>query len=192
MPSARGDARRHPDTSGAAGNPIAKVRQGGIPPGSDGDVHKTSSVAYGGGKLYVGVGSSCNACTEIDPTRATIQQMDPDGSNMATRATRFRNAIALAINPATGTLWAGGAGQDSLPTGHPYEFFDGVTLHAGVADYGWPECEENRHAYTSGADCSKTVEPRIARATGIAVGRDGSLFFADDANGYVYRVRPTP
>ncbi len=272
------------DTSASAGNPIAQVRQGGIPPGSDGDVHRTSSVAVGGGKVYAGVGSSCNACTEIDPTRATIQVMDPDGSNMTTRATRFRNAIALAVNPATGTLWAGGAGQDSLPTGHPYEFFDAVTLHSGVADYGWPECEENQHAYASGADCSKTVAPlvelpaystiigaafypknqagahafpqsyrggvflsvhgswhktngtyyspprvafvamngdtpatpvdwsnpskqwkefiggfqlsdgvtRIARSTGIAVGRDGSLFFSDDANGYVYRVRPTP
>ncbi len=147
--------------TGDAGSPIAQIRSGGIPPGSDGDVHKTTSVAVGDGKLFAGVGSSCNACTEIDPTRATIQQMDPDGSNMTTRATRMRNAIALAVNPATGTLWAGGAGQDSLPLGHPYEYFDAVGVHPGVADYGWPACEENQHAYTSGADCSGTLAPRI-------------------------------
>lgn len=265
-----------------AGSPIAKVRTGGIPSGSDGDIHTTSSVAVGGGTVYVGVGSSCNACTEIDPTRATIQKMDADGRNMTTRATRMRNAIALTVNPKTGTLWAGGAGQDDLPIGHPYEYFDAVGLHPGVADYGWPECEENQHPYVAGADCSKTVIPRIempaystiigavfypsnptgghafpqsyrdgvflathgswhktngtyyspprvvyvsmkgdtpvtpvdwsdptkqwqqfvggcqladgvtriARPTGIAVGPDGTLFFSDDQNGYVYAVQP--
>ena len=143
------------------GNPIANVRTGDIPPGSDGDVHTTTSVAFAGGTLYAGVGSDCNACTEIDATRATIQAMGPDGGNMTTRATRIRNAIALAINPATGTLWAGGAGQDGLPLGHPYEYFDAVGLHDGVADYGWPACEEDHHAYVGGSDCSSTVAPGI-------------------------------
>ena len=140
---------------------IASVRTGSPPPGSDGDVHRTTSVAISGGTVFVAVGSSCNACTEIDPTRATIHQMALDGSGMITKATRIRNAIALAINPQTNTLWAGDAGQDSLATGHPYEFFDGVTLHSGVADYGWPECEENQIAYTQGANCTNTVAPRV-------------------------------
>ena len=262
---------------------IGAVRSGDVAPNSDGDVHTTSSVAVAGGQLYVGVGSSCNACAETDPTRATIQQLALDGSNMATRATRMRNAIGLIGNPDTGTLWAGGAGQDNLPLGHPYEYFDAVTAHAGVADYGWPKCEENGNAYGSGADCSATVAPvielpaystiigalfyptaqtgkhafpaayrglyltghgswhmtgniyytaprvafvkmngdapatpvdwsdpskqwsefvggfqladnvtRIARPTGIALGNAGSVFLADDQNGLVYRIRPTP
>jgi glucose/arabinose dehydrogenase len=144
-----------------AGQPIAKVRQGTPTPGSDGDDHATTSVAFAGGKLYVSVGSGCNACVEVDPTRATIQEMDPTGANMTTRATRIRNAIGLTVNPVTGTLWAGGAGQDSLPWGHPYEYFDAVTLHPGIADYGWPDCEENHHAYNAGADCSSTVQPLV-------------------------------
>jgi glucose/arabinose dehydrogenase len=137
----------------AQGTPqkIASVR----PNGSSG--HSTTSVAVAGNTLYASVGSSCDACTESDPTRATIQQMGLDGSGMTARAVRIRNAIALAVNPQTGTLWAGDAGQDSLPTGHPFELFDGVTLHGGVADYGWPDCEENRHAYRGGANCSNTV-----------------------------------
>jgi len=45
--------------------------------------------------------------------------------------------------------------------GHPYEFFDGVTTHAGVADYGWPECEEDHNPFNSGADCSSTVAPLV-------------------------------
>jgi len=33
---------------------------------------------------------------------------------------------------------------------------------------------------------------RLARATGIAVGTQGSLLVADDQNGRVDRIRPTP
>ncbi len=261
---------------------IGSVRTGPEADNPD-DVHTTSSVAVAAGMLYVGVGSSCNACAENDPTRASIQELGLDGSNMTTRGTRMRNAIGLIANPDTGTLWAGGAGQDDLPLGHPYEYFDAVTLHMGVADYGWPVCEENHNAYGSGADCSAIVEPlielpaystiigaifyptsqtgkhafptayrglflsghgswhmtngtyytpprvayvamngdtpatavdwsdpskqwtefvggmqladgvtRIARATGITLGKEGSLFLADDQNGLVYRIRPSP
>jgi glucose/arabinose dehydrogenase len=147
-----------------AGTPakIVSVRTGPIAPNSDGDVHITSSVAFANGHLYVAVGSSCNACTETDPTRAVILEMNPDGSNVTTKATRIRNAIALAANPATNTVWAGGAGQDNLPLGHPYEFFDAMTLHPGIANYGWPACEENQHAYIAGSNCSATVAPLVA------------------------------
>lgn len=140
---------------------IASLRGGPVSPQSDGNVHTSTSVAVAGGKLYAAAGSSCNACAEVDPTRAAIQEMQRDGSGMTTKAKRIRNAIALAPNPDTGTLWAGGAGQDDLPKGHPYEPFDAVTLHEGVADYGWPECEENQKAYVEGATCTGTVTPRV-------------------------------
>lgn len=140
---------------------IAAVRTGSVAPHGDGDVHSTTSVAFDDrdDRLYVAVGSSCNACTEVDPTRASIFEMNPDGGNRVKRAMRIRNAIALAIDPARNELWAGDAGQDDLPFGHPYEFLDDVTAHSGAADYGWPECEENRIPYVPGADCAKTVAP---------------------------------
>jgi glucose/arabinose dehydrogenase len=148
---------------------IADVRAGAIAPETDGDVHMTTSVAYAGGHLYASVGSSCNAtvdrgkspCTEVDPTRAAVSVMNPDGSDFAQRAKRIRNAIALAVNPETGSLWVGDAGQDDLPFGHPYEFLDDLSAHPGDADYGWPECDENHHAYWTGSDCSATVEPLV-------------------------------
>jgi glucose/arabinose dehydrogenase len=148
-------AYRDAQLTAPAGSPIARVRtqvDGG---------HETTSVALAGGVLYASVGSSCNACVETDPTRATVQRMAPDGTGMTTRVRRTRNAIALAKNPATGTLWGGGAGQDGLPLGHPYEYFDAMGLHAEVADYGWPDCEENGKAYTSGASCASVVVPRV-------------------------------
>lgn len=151
-------------TGGAltVGNPTLVLSVRGCPGGGCGADHHTTSVAYSAGTIYVGVGSDCNACTETDPTRAVILKVRPDGSGLATVATRIRNPIALAVNPATGSLWAGGAGQDGLPYGHPYEYLDDVSAHAGaVADYGWPACEENNHAYTPGADCSNTVAPLL-------------------------------
>jgi glucose/arabinose dehydrogenase len=134
---------------------IASVRVRGL------TGHNTTTVALSGDTLYASVGSSCNACVETDTTRATIQQMHLDGTAMSPRAVRIRNAIALAINPATGTLWAGDAGQDNLPSGHPYEFFDAVTRHPGIADYGWPDCEENRVPYAAGANCANTEAPLV-------------------------------
>jgi glucose/arabinose dehydrogenase len=148
----------------AVGDVSAKsppVKIANLRPGGSSD-HSTTTLAIASGMLYASVGSSCNACSESDPTRATIQQMHLDGSAMTAKAVRIRNAIALAVNPATQTVWAGDAGQDSLPEGHPYEFFDAVTLHAGIANYGWPSCEENQHAYQPGANCSGTVVPLVA------------------------------
>jgi glucose/arabinose dehydrogenase len=133
--------------SGAQPQLVARVRQGPVAPRSDGDVHVTTSVAVSATTMYIGVGSSCNACTEADPTRASIQEVPIGGGTMTTRATRIRNAIALTIDPETGHLWAAGAGQDALPYGHPYEFADDVSAHGGVADYGWPACEENHKLY---------------------------------------------
>jgi glucose/arabinose dehydrogenase len=148
---------------------IANVRSGPVAPGTDGDVHTTTSVAYTEGLVYAAAGSSCNAtmdhgkkpCTEVDPTRAAVSILKPNGADFSQRAKRIRNAIALAVNPETHSLWVGGAGQDDLPTGHPYEYLDNLSAHPGDADYGWPECEENHHDYWPGYNCSKTVEPLV-------------------------------
>jgi glucose/arabinose dehydrogenase len=140
---------------------ISSVRTGPIAPHSDGDVHRSTSVIVSDQTLYAGVGSSCNSCEEVDPTRATIQMMALDGSNMKLKAHRWRNVIALAVDPKTKAVWAGGAGQDSLPAGHPFEFMDPVSLRSTPADYGWPVCEENRVPYSPGANCSQVVVPAL-------------------------------
>ena len=121
---------------------IASVRAGQPPRGSDGDVHLTTSVAVDGKTVYAAVGSSCNACVETDSTRATVGKIE--NGRYVPIAKRIRNAIALAIDPSTHHLWAGDAGQDELPTGHPYEFFDDVSAHRAPVDYGWPFCFEDR------------------------------------------------
>ncbi|HET6274944.1 MAG TPA: hypothetical protein VFE16_03260 [Candidatus Cybelea sp.] len=174
---------------------IADVRSGSEAPGTDGDVHVTTSVTFARGLVYVSAGSSCNAtmaggkpCAEVDRTRASISSMKPDGSGVTLRAERIRNAIALAANPATGSVWVGDAGQDDLPFGHPYEFLDDLSAHAGTADYGWPFCEEDRHAYVSGADCGKTVEPLVELpAYSTIVG--AAFYFANETSPYAFPAR---
>ena len=96
-----------------------------------------------------------NACTETDPTVASIQELSLSGAGMHPKAIRIRNPIALAVNPATGTLWAGVAGQDELGQGHPYaELFDAITLRPGTADYYWPHCYDDRKPAKDGDICT--------------------------------------
>jgi glucose/arabinose dehydrogenase len=145
------------DRTASSAVSFLNVRTGAPPAGSDGDVHHTTSLVATANALYISVGSSCNACTETDSTRGVILKTALTAAAPTTVATRVRNALALAVNPASGTVWAGGAGQDCVvgsqcfaaqdPTyamnGHPYEWLDPVTTHAAPADYEWPWCEEN-------------------------------------------------
>lgn len=153
---------------------IASVRTGG------GSGHSTTTVVLSKGVLYASVGSSCNACTETDPTRATVQMMTPDGGNMHARAVDIRNAIALAVQPETGDVWAGVAGRDELEHGHPYEIFDAVTAHAGTPDYGWLICYDDRKPIGN-ASCANVVVPKAvfpAYDTPI-----GAVFYPRDGRG---------
>lgn len=138
----------------AAPQKIAGVRTGG------GRGHSTTTVVVSKGVLYASVGSSCNACEESDATRATVQAMAPDGKNMHARAVDIRNAIALAVDPQSGGVWAGVAGRDDLEHGHPYEIFDDVTAHAGTPDYGWMKCYDDRKPI-GGASCANVTLPKV-------------------------------
>jgi glucose/arabinose dehydrogenase len=186
-----------------------KVRTGTVAPGSDGDVHHTTSVLAVGSTLYVSVGSSCNACTETDATRASVLKTDINTPSLSVVATRLRNALALAVNPATGVVWGGGAGQDCMvysaaPTGkcfgamdtmyvgtsgHPYEWMDPITKHATPVDYMWPWCEESKTAVTNpdptsgtapaGTNCNNMI---VAPVRGPAYGTIiGATFYSPPA-----------
>jgi glucose/arabinose dehydrogenase len=161
LPYARGDRS---ESNALA---IAHVRTGPVAPHSDGDVHTTTSIVVSSSAIYAGVGSSCNACVEVDPTRASVERMNLDGSGVTRLATRARNPIALALDPASGVLWIGGAGQDDLAYGHPYEYMDAPSRHGSSnVDYGWPECEEDHVAYNAlhedpAPSCANTVAPSI-------------------------------
>lgn len=98
--------------------------------------HLTRSIAFAdNGKLYVSVGSSCNACIEKEQVRATVLEMNPDGSESRVYARGLRNAVGLAF---TGQgLVATNQGADHLGRDRPEETL--YRLEDG-ADYGWPHC----------------------------------------------------
>jgi glucose/arabinose dehydrogenase len=101
--------------------------------------HLTRTIAFSpNGKLYVSVGSSCNACVEKEEIRATILEMNPDGSNRRIFARGLRNAVGL--KQIGRFLWATNQGADHLGLNKPDETF--YSLKSG-ADYGWASCYQS-------------------------------------------------
>ncbi len=98
--------------------------------------HLTRTIAFAtNGKLYISVGSSCNACIEKEKVRASIIEMNPDGSEQREFARGLRNAVGLKW--IGNFLWATGQGADHLGLQKPDETF--YALKDGT-DYGWPYC----------------------------------------------------
>ena len=110
--------------------------------------HLTRTIAFGNAKLYVSVGSSCNACEEKEEVRASIIEMDPDGKNQRQFVNGLRNAVGLKW--IDNQLYATNMGADHLGIHKPAD-----TLYA-LADklhYGWPYC------YQSGS--TRVIDPRF-------------------------------
>ena len=98
--------------------------------------HLTRTVAFApNGKLYISVGSSCNACIEKERVRASVVEMNPDGTEQREFASGLRNAVGLKW--IGNFLWATGQGSDHLGLQRPDETF--YALKDGT-DYGWPYC----------------------------------------------------
>ncbi len=101
--------------------------------------HLTRTIAFGtNGKMYVSVGSSCNSCVEKEEVRATILEMNPDGTDQRVFAKGLRNAVGLRWFGKF--LFATNQGSDHLGTRRPDETFYAVK---DGADYGWPYCHSS-------------------------------------------------
>jgi len=98
--------------------------------------HLTRTIAVGpNGKIYVAVGSSCNACEEKEEVRASILEMDPDGKNQKYFARGLRNAVGLRW--VKDQLYATNMGSDHLGNDKPADTM--YTIKDGT-NYGWPRC----------------------------------------------------
>lgn len=100
--------------------------------------HLTRTIAIANDKIYVSVGSSCNACQEKEPVRATVLEMNPDGSKQHIFASGLRNAVGL--KQVGEFLFATNQGADHLGNMKPDETF--YALKSG-ADYGWASCYQS-------------------------------------------------
>jgi glucose/arabinose dehydrogenase len=102
--------------------------------------HLTRTIAFSpAGKLYVSVGSSCNSCVEKEKIRASIIEMNPDGSGQREYARGLRNAVGMRWIGQH--LFATNQGSDHLGTARPDETFYAVRQGA---DHGWPYCHSSR------------------------------------------------
>ncbi|MEO6587792.1 MAG: PQQ-dependent sugar dehydrogenase [Pyrinomonadaceae bacterium] len=101
--------------------------------------HLTRTIAFApNGKLYVSVGSSCNACDEKEKERATVIEMNADGSGQKIFAKGLRNAVGLKW--LANNLFASNQGSDHLGLNKPDDTFYAL---AGGADYGWASCYQS-------------------------------------------------
>lgn len=98
--------------------------------------HWTKSLALGpDGWLYLTTGSSCNACIEEDPQRATMLRFKTDGSGLEIFASGLRNSVGFDWAPWDNTLYATDNGRDML--GDDFPPCELNKIESG-AFYGWP------------------------------------------------------
>ncbi|MBY0315947.1 MAG: PQQ-dependent sugar dehydrogenase [Bdellovibrionales bacterium] len=102
----------------------------------DGGHHGKRTIQMGpDGYLYISIGSSCNACVEVNDQYATIIRVRPDGSERLVYASGLRNTEAFSFHPITGQLWGADNSVDELGSNFPGEELNKII--AGQ-HYGWP------------------------------------------------------
>ena len=108
--------------------------------------HKTRTLAVGPDqRLYVSIGSFCDACVETDPMRAAIWRFGLDGSGGELVASGLRNAVGMAFEPGTDRLWVTENGSNHLGNDLPPDEINVIEM-AG-ADFGWPYCYGAREVH---------------------------------------------
>jgi glucose/arabinose dehydrogenase len=114
--------------------------------------HLTRTIAIGPNeKLYISVGSSCNACEEKEEIRAAVMEMDPDGRNQRIIATGLRNAVGMKW--VAGELFATNMGADHLGDARPEDL---LVVVKRETNYGWPYCYQYRGKIFADARFSKS------------------------------------
>jgi glucose/arabinose dehydrogenase len=100
-------------------------------------LHQQDNVVQYRGRLYFGSGSTCNACPEQSRRSAAVLSVGLDGRDLRVVSTGLRNPYGLAVDPASGRLYASVNGRDDLGRREPAEMV--VEIRPGRR-FGWPAC----------------------------------------------------
>jgi glucose/arabinose dehydrogenase len=143
-----------------------------------GEHQQDAIVAGPDGRLYLGSGSTCDACRQRDRRSAAVLSFRPDGSGLRVVASGLRNPYGLVF--AGKTLYATANGQDKLGDGEPAEMVVRITQGA---NFGWPGCWPSYALRKLVGDCTGVTRPIAylephSSADGIAFWR-GDLFVAE-------------
>jgi glucose/arabinose dehydrogenase len=121
--------------------------------------HLTRSFAFNKTKLYVSVGSSCDACVEKEEIRATITEMDPlSGDNKEIIARGVRNAVGLKF--VGSELWATNMGRDNRGPDKPEEQLMKIERNAF---YGWPYYYQYKKRIIADPDFKDSSHPAYVK-----------------------------
>ncbi|MGE3272425.1 MAG: sorbosone dehydrogenase family protein, partial [Chloroflexota bacterium] len=149
-------------------------------------MHQTRSLTAGAdGKLYVSIGSSCDACEEPDPKRAAIWRLNADGSQLEPYARGLRNAVGLTWTPDGQQLWVTDNERNELGEETPP---DEINAISPGGDYGWPACYGSRvpaPPVGSSERCADTEPPIVQLPAHIAP--LGLVFYTADRFPEAYR-----
>jgi glucose/arabinose dehydrogenase len=117
------------------------------------DRHQSDNLEFGpDGWLYIGVGSTCDACDDPDPRSASILRFNVETGESEIFATGMRNPFDIAFHPATGDLFATDNGRDDLGMEGPFEELNHI-VQGG--DYGYPNCWNEQDQ----PGCEATIPP---------------------------------
>lgn len=132
---------------------------------SHGGGHFTRSIVFGAdGAMYVSIGSSCNLCVESEPDRAAVKRFDANGGNGRVYARGLRNAVGMAVHPATGAIWVSQHERDNLKPDHENLPPEEINILQDGGDYGWPYCHSDRipnPEYKNQRRCDRTIAPAL-------------------------------
>jgi glucose/arabinose dehydrogenase len=136
--------------------------------------HLTRTIAFSPvGKLYVSVGSSCNACEEKEAVRATVLEMNPNGSRQRIYAKGLRNAVDLKWIGKS--FFATNQGSDHLGLNKPDETFYALK---DSADYGWASCYQSNGRVFRDAEYNRLKScARVPRAYAFFPAHSSALGF---------------
>lgn len=150
-----------------------RVVVSGLPTGR----HQNDGLAFDSGWMYVGIGSTCNACAEANPRSAAIMRFHPNGSGGQIFARGLRNPYGLAVRPRTQQLYADDNGRDDVGDLAP----DELNRIVRGGNYGWPSC----WGRGGGSNCAGTIAPVALLEPHAAVG--GLVFYGRSAFPARYR-----
>jgi glucose/arabinose dehydrogenase len=151
--------------------------------------HQQDNVVVHKGRLYFGSGSTCDVCGEKSRLSAAVLSVRPDGKDLRVVAGGLRNPFGLAVDPATGRLYASVNERDELGSSEPAETV--VEIRPGRR-FGWPACWPSYRRKRLMGECRGVTKPLAylephSSADGLVVYRgdtfgerfDGNIFVAE-------------